>query len=115
MNENKNFIENELIRFKRIQESDQNEISDLKIKNARLENNLSALMIDNSDIKNKLISNESEHHQIEQNLNVTRSQLNTKIDELEKMHLRLKMLEKLNTHLSLNFTNPNNEELLSKS
>jgi chromosome segregation ATPase len=114
MNENKNFIENELIRFKRTQESDQNQMSDLKIKNTQFENQISMLSSENSDLKTKLITLEKEQSQVQQNLDVTRSQLNTKINELEKLHLRLKMLEKLNTHLSLSFTNPSVEVPLSE-
>jgi chromosome segregation ATPase len=110
MNENKNFIENELIRFKRLQESDQAELNTLKLKNLNLENSFSALQNQHMDLKNKMLSIETENHQLSQNIEATRQQLVQKMDELEKCHLRLKMLEKLNTNLSLSFTNQNTLE-----
>lgn len=115
MNENKNFIENELIRFKRVQESDQIQITDLKLKNNQHENSLCSIKNENSDLKNKITTLETENNQLSQNLEATRFQLNQKIDDLEKMNLRLKMLEKLNTNLSLSFTNQNSEAPLSES
>ncbi len=109
MNENKNFIENELIKFKRFQEEDQSLISDLKIQKIQTENSLSSLKSENSDLKNNFSILQNENNLLQQNLNATRIQLNQKIDEMEKMHLRLKMLEKLNSNLSLSFTTQNNE------
>lgn len=115
MNENKNFLENELIKFKRSQEDDQIIITDLKLKLNQFENTTNLIKFENSESKNKISALESESHRLSQSLESTRAQLNTKIDELEKMHLRLKMLEKLNTNLSQNFTNQNSAELQTKS
>lgn len=115
MNENKNFIENELIKFKRLQEEDQNTISNLKIQKIQLENTQNSFKNENSDLKNQFTLLQNENHQLSQNLNATRFQLNQKIDEIEKMHLRLKMLEKLNSNLSLSITAQNDGELQKES
>jgi chromosome segregation ATPase len=115
MNENKNFIENELIKFKRLQGEDQNTISNLKIQKIQLENTQNSIKNENSDLKNQFTLLQNENHLLSQNLNATRLQLNQKIDEIEKMHLRLKMLEKLNSNLSLSFTTQNDGELPKES
>ncbi len=115
MNENKNFIENELIKFKRLQGEDQNTISNLKIQKIQLENAQNSIKNENSDLKNQFTLLQNENHLLSQNLNATRLQLNQKIDEIEKMHLRLKMLEKLNSNLSLSFTTQNDGELPKES
>ncbi len=107
MNENKNYIENELIRFKRLQESDQADLTALKLKNLNLENDFSKFQTEQAELKNKMSALQIENNQLAQNLDATRAQLTQKMDELEKCHLRLKMLEKLNTNLSLSFTNQN--------
>ena len=114
MNENKNFLENELIKFKRSQEEDQILLTDLKLKLNQFENTTYLGKIENSESKNKIATLEAESHRLTQNLESTRAQLNSKIDELEKMHLRLKMLEKLNTNLSQNFTSQNSAEPQTK-
>ncbi len=115
MNENKNFFENELIKFKRSQELDQTIISDLKLKAIYLENTISLIKTETCDLKNNFHAIETENHHLTQNLDSTRQQLTQKICELEKMQLRLKMLEKLNTNLSLSFTTQSCEELQIKS
>lgn len=115
MNENKNFIENELIKFKRLQEEDQNTISNLKIQKIQLENTQNSFKNENSDLKNQFTLLQNENQLLSQNLNATRIQLNQKIDEIEKMHLRLKMLEKLNSNLSLSLTIQNDGELPKES
>lgn len=115
MNENKNFIENELIKFKRLQEEDQNTISNLKIQKIQLENTQNSFKNENSDLKNQFTLLQNENHLLSQNLNATRLQLNQKIDEIEKMHLRLKMLEKLNSNLSLSLTTQSDGELPKES
>ncbi len=107
MNENKNYIENELIRFKRLQESDQADLTALKLKNLNLENDFSKFQTEQAELKNKMSALQIENNQLAQNLDATRAQLTQKMDDLEKCHLRLKMLEKLNTNLSLSFTNQN--------
>ena len=114
MNENKNFLENELIKFKRSQEEDQILLTDLKLKLNQFENTTYLGKIENSESKNKIATLEAESHRLTQSLESTRAQLNSKIDELEKMHLRLKMLEKLNTNLSQNFTSQNSAEPQTK-
>jgi hypothetical protein len=115
MNENKNFIENELIKFKRLQEDDQNTISTLKIQKIQLENTQNLFKNENSDLKNQFTLLQNENQLLSQNLNATRIQLNQKIDEIEKMHLRLKMLEKLNSNLCLSLTAQNDGELPKES
>ncbi len=107
MNENKNYIENELIKFKRLQEDDQSLISNLKLQKIQLENTQVSLKNENSDLKSKFSILQNENSHLNQNLEATRIQLNQKIDEIEKLHLRLKMLEKLNSNLSLSFTTQN--------
>ena len=86
---------------------DQNLISNLKIQKIQLENTQVSLKNENSDFKSKFSILQNENIHLNQNLEATRIQLNQKIDEIEKLHLRLKMLEKLNSNLSLSFTTQN--------
>ncbi len=99
--ENKYALENELIKFKR-------DMSELNEKNIQLEttntknqNSLTTLQNEVLSAKQKLIQSESLQEQKALTIESLRSQLGLKIDEVEKMSLRIKMFEKLNLNLSL--------------
>ncbi|MGZ3690464.1 MAG: hypothetical protein ACXVAX_03110 [Pseudobdellovibrio sp.] len=97
----KNYFENEVIRFKRIHEEDQQKIAELTQKKSAQE----AKVISNeqtiSEIKTELAQIKNKSSDYEMNLEVTRTQLSKKIDELTQTHERLARLEKLNNQLSL--------------
>jgi|GEM_PF-4603793 len=97
----KNYFENEVIRFKRTHEEDQNIVNNLTQKKSvaetkilLLEQNLSAAQADSLSYKNKAAD-------LENNLEVTRTQFSKKIDEFNLLNERLFRLEKLNNQLSL--------------
>lgn len=99
--ENKYALENELIKYKR-------DVTDLNEKNIQLEtgntktqNSLTTLQNEVLSLKQKLIQSESVQEQKNLTVESLRSQLTAKIDEVEKMSLRIKMFEKLNLNLSL--------------
>ena len=106
-NETKNFIENELVRFKRTQAEDQSIISELRLKQNAIENINAALKqsIVQTDSTNNMLVAELDN--LKDNLNLTRVQFSKKIEENEHLELRLKMLERLNSHLSTATTNLN--------
>jgi len=100
--ETKHFIENELIRFKRSHDDQLQSIHTLKLKVHELEEEIMLMKSNENDLKlenNKLVTS---NEQLQSVLDSTRVQLNTKLNELETLSLRLKMFEKLNTNLSLN-------------
>lgn len=102
LTETKHFIENELVRFKRDQDTHLQQIQDLKLKNINLEKSAESLSLEKSQLSTQQNGLEIENHRLSECLDVTRQQLNIKLDEIAKLNLRLKMLEKLNTHLSQN-------------
>ena len=98
-NETKNFIENELIKFKRSQEQDQNKISSLELKNSDLFNTKISLEGELAQIKSEKLTLEVLKRQSEDQVEAQQQQLSLMIAENEKLNLRLKMLEKLNSQL----------------
>lgn len=104
--ETKHFIENELVRFKRDQEMHLQQLQDLKLKNINLEIKIEALLLEKSQLATEKNDQAIENHRLTECLEVTRQQLTHKLDSIEKLNLRLKMLEKLNTHLSQNMQEP---------
>jgi len=99
--ETKHYIENELIKIKRTHDEQLQIIHNLKLKESDLSQQITVLKLNESDSKNELCRLNSKIENLEQVLESTRHQLNSKLNELETAHLRLKMLEKLNTNLSL--------------
>ena len=97
----KNYFENEVIRFKRTHEEDQNNINDLIQKKSSVEAELLAVKQSLSEVKSELASTRTHKSDFEMNLEVTRSSLARKIDELTQANERLARLEKLNNQLSL--------------
>lgn len=97
----KNYFENEVIRFKRIHEEDQQSVVDLSQKKSALEAKLISFEQINSEIKAELLQFKTKSADLEMNLEVTRSQLSKKIDEVTQTNERLSRLEKLNNQLSL--------------
>jgi chromosome segregation ATPase len=97
----KNYFENEVIRFKRIHEEDQKEIADLGQKKAALETRILGCEQQLLESNAELASLRTKSSDFEMNLDVTRSQLSKKIDELGSANERLARLEKLNNQLSL--------------
>lgn len=99
-NETKNTLENELIKFKRIASENLQLIEDLKLKKHQIEE---SHQLAQSELHSKTIQNqkiESDLKVQEQVLESTRQQLSRQIEENEQLHLKLKMLERLNIHLS---------------
>jgi len=97
----KNYFENEVIRFKRMHEEDQKQISDVGQKKASLEAKVMASEQQLSEAATELATLRTMTSDYEMNLDVTRSQLSKKIDELTAANERLARLEKLNNQLSL--------------
>jgi hypothetical protein len=97
----KNYFENEVIRFKRTHEEDQKQINELSSLKARAEARL--LILEESVMEHKSAAQVAQNKttDLEMNLEVTRTQLSKKIDELSIINERLARLEKLNNHLSL--------------
>ncbi|MCC2679019.1 MAG: hypothetical protein K0R29_1595 [Pseudobdellovibrio sp.] len=97
----KNYFENEVIRFKRIHEEDQKQIAELGQRKAAADaKNLSAEQ-QLLEVNSELAGLRTKTADLEMNLEVTRSQLSKKIDELGGANERLARLEKLNNQLSL--------------
>lgn len=103
--ENKYALENELVKYKR-------DVSELTEKNIQLEtahtkiiNALTSTQNELSLLKQKLIQSESLQEQKTLTLESLRNQLASKLDDVEKMSLRIKMFEKLNLNLSLSADN----------
>ncbi len=97
----KNYFENEVIRFKRSHEIDQQNIRDLSQKTAQA----STLLMQNEQLlleaRTELSQLKSTQSGTASSLEVTRQQLSRKIDELTTCFERISRLEKLNTQLSL--------------
>lgn len=99
--ENKYALENELIKSKRdITELNEKNIQ-LEMSNTKNDHLLTTLQNDLLSVKQKLIQSDSLQDQKNLTIESLRSQLAAKIDEVEKMSLRIKMFEKLNLNLSL--------------
>lgn len=100
-NENKNFVENELIRFKRLQDEHLQTINLLQLKEVENKRKLTQFEVDLNQKQNQSLQLEQKFEIQTHLLDTTRQQLSLKLDEIEKLNLRLKMLEKLNSSLSL--------------
>jgi superfamily I DNA and/or RNA helicase len=99
--ETKNFLENELVRFKRTHSEDQNMLQELKLKLVQAENQNHSLSYDVTELHKQKNIADSDVDTLKRMLESTRQQLSQKIEENEKLELRLKMLERLNTNLSV--------------
>lgn len=97
----KNYFENEVIRFKRIHEEDQIQIADLGGKKAAADAKILSSEQHLMEANSELAGLRTKTADFEMNLEVTRSQLSKKIDELGNANERLARLEKLNNQLSL--------------
>lgn len=99
-NETKNFLENEVVKFKRTHSEDQQIIQTMKLKMHEIENNHAALVYEKSELQKAFNSVKDDQESQKEILDATRRQLAAQIEENEKLELRLKMLERLNSHLS---------------
>lgn len=100
-NETKNFLENEVVKFKRTHSEDQQIIQTMKLRVHEIENNHAALIYEKSELQKAFNSVKDDQESQKEMLDATRRQLAAQIEENEKLELRLKMLERLNTHLSV--------------
>lgn len=100
--ETKHFIENELVKYKRDQDQSLQTINSLRIKESDLARQLTESQLSESKQKNQVTIMRAEMDQQRELLDATRKQLSLRITDIEDMTLRLKMLEKLNSNLSLN-------------
>ena len=100
-NETKNFLENEVVKFKRSHSEDQQIIQTMKLRMHDIENQLTSLVYEKAEIQRTFnaVHNDQENQKII--LDATRRHLAQQIEENEKLALRLKMLERLNSHLSV--------------
>ncbi len=96
----KNYFENEVIRFKRTHEEDQNQMNELIQKKSATETELLAAREKLSAVTSELASLRTRSSDLEMNLDVTRTTLAKKIDEVTQSNERLARLEKLNNQLS---------------
>lgn len=100
--ETKHFVENELVKYKRVQDDNIQTVNALRLKENELTRQLTESHVSESNHKNQMISMAGEMERQKELLDATRKQLSHKITEVEDLTLRLKMLEKLNSNLSLN-------------
>lgn len=100
--ETKHFVENELVKYKRVQDENIQTVNALRLKENDLSRQLTESHVSESNHKNQMISMTGEMERQRELLDATRKQLSHKITEVEDLTLRLKMLEKLNSNLSLN-------------
>lgn len=96
----KNYFENEVIRFKRTHEEDQTKINELMQKKSNAEARNLSLEQELSEAKASVLAANNRMSDLETNLEVTRTQLSKKIDEIDVANERLSRLEKLNNQLS---------------
>ena len=96
----KNYFENEVIRFKRTHEEDQQTINDLIQKKAALEAKVMAFEQSQQESSSEMALIKNRLSDAEETLETTRMQLSKKIDELTQTFERMARLEKLNTQLS---------------
>ena len=97
----KHALENENIRLKRESTDQMKKVSDLEFKLHQVNEWYQSALLQQSTIQEKYTHAESQLAQKDMALESTRKQLFSKIEELEKIFLRIKMFEKLNTQLSL--------------
>ncbi len=100
--ETKHFVENELVKYKRVQDENIQTVNALRLKENELSRQLTESHVSESNHKNQMINMTGEMERQRELLDATRKQLSHKITEVEDLTLRLKMLEKLNSNLSLN-------------
>lgn len=100
--ETKHFVENELVKYKRVQDDNIQTVNALRLKENELTRQLTESHISESNHKNQMVRMAGEIERQKELLDATRKQLSHKISEVEDLTLRLKMLEKLNSNLSLN-------------
>ncbi|MBY0452376.1 MAG: hypothetical protein K2P92_05015 [Bdellovibrionaceae bacterium] len=103
----KNYFENEVIRFKRTHEEDQQVIRDLSQKKAQADTRMLTVEQSLLEARSEAAQLKSRFNEVESTLEVTREQLTKKIDELSNCYERLSRLEKLNTQLSLEMSDSN--------
>ncbi len=99
-NETKNFLENEVVKFKRSHSEDQQTIQNVKLRMHEIENQQTAFIYEKSELQKSFHAVQNEHENQKIILDATRRHLAQQIEENEKLELRLKMLERLNCHLS---------------
>lgn len=97
----KNYFENEVVRFKRTHEEDQNALNEMNQKKSAAEARILTLEQSLQEARQQASTAQNKLSDLEMNLEVTRSQFSKKIDELTIVHERLARLEKLNNQLSL--------------
>ena len=102
LTETKHYLDNELIRIKRAHDEMLQELNSAKIRESDQQNKMTTLTTQISEIKAALMQSQIEIEQSNLVLESTRNQLAKKLSESEDLQLRLRMLEKLNTNLSLN-------------
>lgn len=107
--ETKHFVENELVKYKRVQDENIQTMNSLKLREAELNRQLIETQLKESNERNQVTQLAAQLDTNEQVLESTRKQLSLKISEAEQLHLRLKMLEKLNSNLSLNLKDSQNQ------
>jgi len=100
----KHALENENIRLKRETTDQSKKIAELELKLHQTQERQQEITIRQGETQEKLVQVETQLAQKDLALESTRKQLYSKIEELEKMYLRIKMFEKLNTQLSLTQT-----------
>jgi chromosome segregation ATPase len=100
--ETKHFVENELVKYKRLQDDNIQTVNSLRLKESELQRQLTEIQVAESNAKNQITGLAAELESNKELLDATRRQLSLKITEVEDLTLRLKMLEKLNSNLSLN-------------
>ncbi len=100
--ENKNSLENDVIRFKRIHSEDQNKIEKLSLQLNDLSTQLTKSEFDQNSLTEKINGTQNELEQTVLRLQMTQKQLLSKIEDNQKLEMRLNMLEKLNINLSQN-------------
>lgn len=100
--ETKHFVENELVKYKRVQDENIQTMNALRLKENDLQRQLTESQLSESNHKNQMNVMKAEMERQTELLDATRKQLSHKITEVEDLTLRLKMLEKLNSNLSLN-------------
>lgn len=96
----KNYFENEVIRFKRTHEDDQFKIAELGQKKSAAETKIMHLEQTTLEAKAEATQLKTKMSELETSLEVARTQLSKKIDEVSLLNERLGRLEKLNIQLS---------------
>lgn len=102
LTETKHFLDNELIRVKRAHDEMLQDLNRAKLRESDQQNQITTLTTQMSEMRTALTQAQTEIDQTQLVLESTRNQLGKKLSETEELQLRLRMLEKLNTNLSLN-------------